>query len=443
MTPHASSARAAAPSRCWQSAARGGVAARGASPGSSSRNGSIAHRGRRTRSTQRLGRSDDGVFVRRIEDELARGRDRPRGAQPQGPADASSPRGWSSRPCPSAHDPRDAPALGRGLRRSTRLPAGARVGTASPRRRCQLLHARRDLRIVPLRGNVDTRVRSCAKGRFDALVLALRGVERLGIARRGAAASAVGCLPAVGQGALALEMRAERSCDARLAAPLEPIPQRAGTWAPSGRSCAAGRGLSRAGRPRMPASTRERLAIEAMVGRSRRASACCATRSAGRKQRREDSGSALARALARGRRGERSSLGRERRRSRVSGLAGKRVLLTASPYTAAVSPGPRARSVRRSRPGPRSAFEPPRIRSPRWRALSRRSGRYRWSSSPARSGVRASTSLCGTSRRSGSSRACRARGGGRPGDCRGATRCGDRASRSWRDGATREGCSTS
>jgi hydroxymethylbilane synthase len=88
------------------------------------------------------------------------------------------------------------------------LPAGTELGTGSPRRRAQLLHARPDLRTVPVRGNVDTRVRKLGEGRFGALVLALAGIERLGMDRvpvRPVAPSV--CLPAVGQGALAVETR--------------------------------------------------------------------------------------------------------------------------------------------------------------------------------------------------------------------------------------------
>src|SRR5258707_12241228 len=64
------------------------------------------------------------------------------------------------------------------------LPPGAVVGTSSPRRRAQVLHARADLRIVPLRGNVDTRLTKLAAGVVDATLLAVAGVKRLGLAQR-------------------------------------------------------------------------------------------------------------------------------------------------------------------------------------------------------------------------------------------------------------------
>jgi len=89
------------------------------------------------------------------------------------------------------------------------LPPGARIGTASPRRRAQLL-AHRDLVVVLLRGNVDTRLRKWRAGEVDALLLAAAGLARLGISEPAAQPLPVDeFLPAVGQGALALECRAD------------------------------------------------------------------------------------------------------------------------------------------------------------------------------------------------------------------------------------------
>jgi hydroxymethylbilane synthase len=89
------------------------------------------------------------------------------------------------------------------------LPEGARVGTASLRRRAQLLAVRGDLRIVPLRGNVDTRLRKLADGECDALILAAAGLRRLGReAEIGALLDPSVFVPAPGQGALAVEGRA-------------------------------------------------------------------------------------------------------------------------------------------------------------------------------------------------------------------------------------------
>jgi hydroxymethylbilane synthase len=90
------------------------------------------------------------------------------------------------------------------------LPAGARIGTSSVRRRAQLLARRRDLEIVPMRGNVDTRLRRWHEGVVDALVLAAAGLARLGIDEPAAMALPVEeFVPAVGQGALALECRSD------------------------------------------------------------------------------------------------------------------------------------------------------------------------------------------------------------------------------------------
>ena len=88
------------------------------------------------------------------------------------------------------------------------LPAGARVGTSSLRRRAQLLARRPDVIVVDLRGNVDTRLRKLAEGEVDAILLAAAGLNRLGLAPAGAVALTVDeFLPAIGQGALALEAR--------------------------------------------------------------------------------------------------------------------------------------------------------------------------------------------------------------------------------------------
>ena len=105
------------------------------------------------------------------------------------------------------HDPRDAILSASGFTFDD-LPQGTLVATGSPRRRAQLLHARPDLRMGDIRGNVGTRIRKLREGRFGALVLALAGVERLGIASVPVVPVAISvCLPAVGQGALAVETR--------------------------------------------------------------------------------------------------------------------------------------------------------------------------------------------------------------------------------------------
>lgn len=91
----------------------------------------------------------------------------------------------------------------------TELPAGAKVGTSSLRRRAQLLHARPDLRIEDLRGNVNTRLSKLDNCEYDAIILAVAGLKRLGFGGRiTEVLPKKMVLPAVGQGALAIETRA-------------------------------------------------------------------------------------------------------------------------------------------------------------------------------------------------------------------------------------------
>jgi hydroxymethylbilane synthase len=89
------------------------------------------------------------------------------------------------------------------------LPAGATVGTASLRRRSQLLMLRPDLDVVELRGNVDTRLRKLREGNLAAIVLAAAGLARLDRAAAGAPLPETTMVPAAGQGCLALEARAD------------------------------------------------------------------------------------------------------------------------------------------------------------------------------------------------------------------------------------------
>jgi hydroxymethylbilane synthase len=105
---------------------------------------------------------------------------------------------------PERADPRDAIC---GARSLAELPAGATVGTSSLRRTAQIRAVRGDLEVVSVRGNVDTRLRKLTEGQFDAIVLALAGLERLGRAdEAGGVLSEL--VPAAGQGALAIEARA-------------------------------------------------------------------------------------------------------------------------------------------------------------------------------------------------------------------------------------------
>jgi hydroxymethylbilane synthase len=94
----------------------------------------------------------------------------------------------------------------------TNLRQGARVGTGSLRRQAQLLHVRPDLDFRDLRGNVDTRLRKVDSGEYEAILLAKAGLDRLGLSQRIAETlSPDVCMPAVGQGAIAVEARLKDS----------------------------------------------------------------------------------------------------------------------------------------------------------------------------------------------------------------------------------------
>jgi hydroxymethylbilane synthase len=108
---------------------------------------------------------------------------------------------------PKREDPRDA-LVSRDGAPLAALPPAAKVGTSSLRRRTMLLEARPDLTILPLRGNVDTRLRKLAEGQVDAIVLAAAGLRRLGLeAQATEILEPELSLPAVGQGALGIECR--------------------------------------------------------------------------------------------------------------------------------------------------------------------------------------------------------------------------------------------
>ncbi len=102
------------------------------------------------------------------------------------------------------------------------LPPSARIGTSSLRRQAQLLHVRPDLTMIPLRGNLDTRIRKLETEDLDAIVVAAAGVNRLGFEHRITQyLDDTVTLPAVGQGALCIEIRESDSEAARLTAPLD------------------------------------------------------------------------------------------------------------------------------------------------------------------------------------------------------------------------------
>jgi len=111
---------------------------------------------------------------------------------------------------PEREDPLDALVSGGAVLAD--LPPGARIGSSSLRRRAQILHHRPNLEILDIRGNLDTRLRKLDNGEYDAIVLACAGLNRMGWADRiTEKLSPEICLPAVGQGALAIQARREDS----------------------------------------------------------------------------------------------------------------------------------------------------------------------------------------------------------------------------------------
>lgn len=108
----------------------------------------------------------------------------------------------------------------------TSLPEGALLGTSSLRRRAQLLHFRPDLDVRNLRGNLDTRLRRLREGDFFGIVVAAAGLRRLGAECVAIPLPPSVCIPAVGQGALAVETRAEHDELLSLLAPLDDLRSR-------------------------------------------------------------------------------------------------------------------------------------------------------------------------------------------------------------------------
>ncbi len=119
------------------------------------------------------------------------------------------PRGLHLSVITTREDPRDV-FISRDGRTLKDLPRGARIGTSSLRRQAQLLHFRNDLELIPLRGNLDTRLKKLHTLNLDGIVLALAGVRRLGLEERVTEIiPAEISLPAIGQGALGIETRTD------------------------------------------------------------------------------------------------------------------------------------------------------------------------------------------------------------------------------------------
>ncbi len=148
-----------------------------------------------------------GLFTKEIEEALLRG-DIDLAVHSAKDMPTFLPAGLRLAACLEREDARDVFVSGK-ARSLAELPQGATLGTTSPRRQAIARRARPDLRIVPLRGNVETRLRKLDDGAVDATILALAGLKRLGLADRATRIMDVEeFLPAVAQGAIGMEARA-------------------------------------------------------------------------------------------------------------------------------------------------------------------------------------------------------------------------------------------
>ncbi len=167
-----------------------------------------------------------GVFIKELEDALLAGTvDLAVHSMKDVPTE--TPRGLMFRAVTKREDPRDC-LISRDGRALRDLPAGVRIGTSSLRRQAQLRHHRGDLEVLELRGNVDTRMKKVAAGEFDAIILAVAGVRRLGA--NGKITEILPpewMLPAVGQGALGIETRQDDDDTSSMVAALDDAETRA------------------------------------------------------------------------------------------------------------------------------------------------------------------------------------------------------------------------
>jgi hydroxymethylbilane synthase len=147
-----------------------------------------------------------GLFVKEIEEALTR-KEIDLAVHSAKDLPAMIPEGLTLMAFPEREDPRDA-LISQGGKRFEEIPQGGKVGTGSLRRKAQLLNLRPDLEIVPLRGNLDTRLKKLMAMNLDALVLAAAGLHRMGWEGRiSEFFDPETMVPAIGQGALALETR--------------------------------------------------------------------------------------------------------------------------------------------------------------------------------------------------------------------------------------------
>jgi hydroxymethylbilane synthase len=161
-----------------------------------------------------------GLFIKEIEEALLAGQvDLAVHSMKDLPTDL--PEGLGVAAVPKREDPHDALVSKNGVSLQ-QLPPGARIGTSSLRRQSQLLALRPDLKVVPMRGNVDTRLHKLERGDCEALVLAGAGLKRLGFASHITSwFSESEICPAVGQGALAIEISMKNAEVKKAVAPLD------------------------------------------------------------------------------------------------------------------------------------------------------------------------------------------------------------------------------
>lgn len=187
----------------------------------------ISTRGDRLRDRSLAAIGGDGVFVKELEAALLDGRaDAAVHSMKDMPTEIKS--DADAGVIPRRGDPRDVLLSARGgVAGIGDLPQAARVGTSSVRRKAQLKAQRPDLVVDELRGNVDTRIKKLLDGEYDAIVLALAGVERLGMLDAAPSAAPLATseiVPAAGQGALFVQCRAADARTLEFLAPLQHEP---------------------------------------------------------------------------------------------------------------------------------------------------------------------------------------------------------------------------
>lgn len=161
-----------------------------------------------------------GVFTKEIEESLLRGEIQ-LAVHSMKDLATELPSGLMVAAIPRRVDHRDA-LISRKKEKLDRLPGGATIGTSSLRRRSQLLATRNDLHVVDMHGNIDTRLRKLDKGDYDGIVLAAAGLMRLGLEKRVTEFLPTKImLPAIGQGAVAIEARDDDNESLKLVSRLE------------------------------------------------------------------------------------------------------------------------------------------------------------------------------------------------------------------------------